>query len=625
MEERPPGDPERGFDDLRKGSAFSIKLMNTYNFVILGIVLLVGIVHWHGQIAGWRRRRTARLIEKANNAYDEDPLVRIISSESAMELNLSASETSSSVSSTVNVGLAPDTVEITDDEEDSPMLAFKSRRRRFPWIIVDSIRGFLAYQPRPIPFFNKTLPANDSTLAGILFIALNFFYLFFNIHFKKPDVDVIILSHRASLVFIVNLPLLYLFSAKTQPLSFITGYSYESLNILHRRLGELLCLSAFIHGSLMFAGFFTLFRYVGFTLYTFIVNRTVLTGISALIVYETLYFTSLASFRARWYELFLGIHIIFQVAALALLFFHDRNTRPYVGAAVGIFVLDRLMYRIGMKSTTIIADVSVAEDGQTVILSASIPYRAPSLLPKALGHDITHGWRATDHVFLTCPTLAPKHILQAHPFTILSPSPRSLVPSLTPGDVMQLDLLIRAHDGFTSDLLKHALVNRSLKIRLDGPYGGSHARDALEGASQAILVAGGSGIAVVWPLVHFLLSRSPLSSDVEFASKERMQQQRITFIWVVQKASHLSWLSAKEIEEVRSMDVEVIIPPPTEEKGRPDLRGMIVERVGEMEGNGRTSVVASGPDEMGRGVRNACAELVGRGERVGVVVEKFGW
>lgn len=170
------------------------------------------------------------------------------------------------------------------------MLAVKSGRRRFPCITLDSIRGFLAYQPRPIPFFNKTLPANGSILAGTLFISLNFFYLFFNIHFKEPDVDVIILSHRASLVFIVNLPLLYLFSAKTQPLSFITGYSYESLNILHRRLGELLCLAAFLHGLLMFAGFFTLFRHVRFTLYTFIVNRTVLTGISALIVYEMLYF-----------------------------------------------------------------------------------------------------------------------------------------------------------------------------------------------------------------------------------------------------------------------------------------------------------------------------------------------
>ena len=83
--------------------------------------------------------------------------------------------------------------------------------------------------------------------------------------------------------------------------------------------------------------------------------------------------------------------------------------------------------------------------------------------------------------------------------------------------------------------------------------------------------------------------------------------------------------------------MEIVIPRPTEEVGRPDLRAMIlsvVDKYGnggegsagrdERKGN-KTGVVASGPDGMNRLVRNTCAELVGEGRDVEVVVEKFGW
>lgn len=189
---------------------------------------------------------------------------------------------------------------------------------------------------------------------------------------------------------------------------------------------------------------------------------------------------------------------------------------------------------------------------------------------------------------------------------------------------MNLELLIRAYDGFTSDLLKFAFMNKSLKVRIDGPYGGSHARDVVEEKSQSILIAGGSGIAVIWPIVHFLLSRYPgQKADTEAASRGK-GAGRITFIWVVQQRAQLSWLSERDIEEIKSMGAEVIIPPPTQEAGRPDLQSLIRERV-EENVEGSTGVVGSGPDSMGRQVRNTCAELIGEGRDVEVLIEKFGW
>ena len=611
--------PAERWPDLVIGGEFSEKLMKTYNAVIFGIAIFVGIVHWSSQLKSWLRRRRAAKAFNESKTMDGVRILEYRNYGTATESTSTARGTSSSGSSTLDVGTPPETFKLLGDEQES---STSSRRtRRSPLSTFDSIRGWLAYQPKPIPFFNKTLPSNGATLAGTLFVLLNFFYLFAGM--KWRILYVVVFGDRCALVFIYNPPLLYLLAAKTQPLSFLTGYSYESLNVIHRRLGEVMCFCGLLHSIFMFLSYVTFLSTVGFTLYTFIFNQTVLTGIALFISYETIYFSSLASFRQRWYEIFLATHVILQAATLALLYFHHRNNGTLTGIALLIFVVDRVAYRIGMKSTTINSEVTVAKDGETVILKSSIPYRRPGLWASTLGHQITHGWQPTDHVFVTAPSLGRSHALQAHPFTILSPSPWSLKKSLGEGDMMQLDLLVRAYDGFTSDLLKHSLMSRSLRIRIDGPYGGCHARDAAEDKDQAILIAGGSGIAVIWPIVHFLVAEGHKAQDVE-STPAVMPKQRILFIWVVQQRSQLSWMSEKELEEVTNAGVEVLIPPPTREVFcRPDLPQIITERVAKC--NGKTGVVASGPDSMGRDVRNACASLIGQGKDVNITIEKFGW
>ena len=618
VEDEDTRSPAERWPDLVIGGEFSEKLMKTYNAVIFGIAIFVGIVHWSSQLRSWwRRRRATKALDKSKTV-DE---VRILESRNygtSTESTSMARGTSSSGSSTLDIGTPPETVKLLGGQQESSTST--RRARRSPISTSDSIRGWLAYQPKPIPFLNKVLPSNGATLAGTLFVLLNFSYLFAGM--KWRILYVVVFGDRCALVFIYNLPLLYLLAAKTQPLSFLTGYSYESLNIIHRRLGEVMCFCGLLHSIFMFLSYVTFLSTVGFTLYTFIFNQTVLTGIALFISYETIYFTSLASFRQRWYEIFLATHVILQAATLALLYFHHRNNGTLTGIALLIFVVDRVAYRIGMKSTTVNSEVTIAKDGETVILKSSIPYRRPGLWASTLGHQITHGWQPTDHVFLTASSLGRTHALQAHPFTILSPSPWSLKESLGEGDMMQLDLLVRAYDGFTSDLLKHSLMSSSLRIRIDGPYGGCHARNAVEDKDQAILIAGGSGIAVIWPIVHFLVAEGHKAQDVE--TQAVMPKQRIIFIWVVQQRSQLSWMSEKELEEVSNAGVEVLIPPPTREVYcRPDLPQIIIDKVAKCDG--KTGVVASGPDSMGRDVRNACATLIGQGKDVNITIEKFGW
>lgn len=349
-----------------------------------------------------------------------------------------------------------------------------------------------------------------------------------------------------------------------------------------------------------------------------------LTGLLALVAYETIYFTSLSSFRQRWYELFLGLHVVLQIVALALLFFHHHGSRPYVVAALIIFLIDRLVFRMALKSYTTDASLEIKEDGLTVAVQASIPLQSGSGLMRCLSRPgISGGWDSTDHVFLSVPYLGRKHWIQAHPFTIASRAP-------SPGQsAVNLDLIIRAQDGFSQDLLQYAQNHAHTEVRLDGPYGSHSAVRMLRDSDLAVVIAGGSGIAVGWPLVWSVLDPRR-QKDMEISIEEAGLPKKILLVWVVRQKSHISWIRQEEIQHLRQSGVEVIIPPPTEAYGHPDISGYVTDWIVACDAGlnrlpQKVGIVCSGPDSMNRTVRNLASTLMFEGRMTSIEVEKFGW
>ena len=613
----PPNQRDPKFRKLVEGIVYSRKFVPTYSIIVLGVFLVLSTVHWSREAIRWRRRRRLRLkVLSATGAYNGN------TESSHPDVGKGGNdEDSDGLSSSGSSTLAcnsPIRQDVDEDEETPLLKRPQTTLTPASRSILSYPRSFLMYQPRPIPFCNKVLPSNGMSFVVLSLLGLNLFYSLFHINFTI--FELFVLADRFGLLFVVNLPLLYLLAAKNQPLKVLTGCSYEILNIFHRRLGEILCLQALLHGAGMIAVWYTLFRPAHFGLIHFILLSVNLLGLGAFFSYEILYFTSLGSFRQRWYELFLASHVFLQIAALAFVFFHHSAGRPYIGAALSIFLVDRLVYRVGLKSTTIKADIKVMDDGDTVKLTTRIIKQPISSSLRVFGRCIKDGWLATDHVFITVPSLGRSHPFQAHPFTIASAAPRE------EDDEHRLDLLIRAHDGFSRDLLKRAHHHAHLDMRVDGPYGSSHARSMLEDSELAIVVAGGSGIAVAWPLVHHLLEVSR-STDTEIAPTSSLRRQKVVLIWVVHKRAHLSWLDSHKLLKAENNGVDVIVPSETEEAGRPDLGLMIHKLVYKYEVNQRkkVGVVASGPDSMGRVVRNTCANLVRDGLDVDVTIEKFGW
>ena len=604
------------FHPLFDAILFSRRLMLTYLAVVVLILFGFTTLHWSSKIRSWRNRTKQAKGRRVR-------VTRSKTAEATHGFADGSSEASSSSSTLQDHSRSPKLLNSYPEPGEQSPLLFKthpnqrlSRRMQ----VIRTIKACLVYQPKPIPLLNKTLPSNGTTLTILAFIGIQIFFMFYHVPLSIPTI--LIFADRTSLLFAANLPILYFFAAKNQPIKLLTGYSYESLNIIHRRLGEVMCLLALLHSAGIVAVWYALLRPNGLTFVTFLLRKIILWGTGTFVAYELIYFTSLGSFRQRWYEVFLGLHVSLQVVALVFLWFHHHGSRPYVYAALTIFIVDRLIYRIFLKTRKARAVLEVKDDKDTLVLTARVPtsekrWKWASLL----NSDITHGWKATEHVFLTVPGLARKHTIQAHPFTIASKAP-----SIVDTD-LHLELIIRAQNGFSRDLLRYGEVHKTVAVSHDGPYGTQSAVDLIRDSDICVIVAGGSGIAVAWPLVWSAID-VPMDDDPEFMAIS--YSKKILFVWIVRESSHLDWLGPSKLQQLRTKGVEVFIPPPTAQDGHPDIEDIIGSWITtcagfHMKNNSKAGIVCSGPDGLNRTVRNTCSALLHRGQDVSIEIEKFGW
>lgn len=320
------------------------------------------------------------------------------------------------------------------------------------------------------------------------------------------------------------------------------------------------------------------------TLKEYLLFPKILAGEVAWVGYVLLGATSLEVFRRRWYEVFLGMHVLMQALCLGCMWYHHGRSQPYVLTAVIIFALDRVYWRLWHVAVRARGVVRVLADGATV----EVVLRPPK----------GYSWEAGDHVFLCIPAL---EWLHPHPFSIANMAEEG-----------GMRLLIRAREGFSQRLLEDVRQmggEKEVVAVLDGPYGGDAPGRCAKAADVVVGIAGGSGVAVVWPLVK------------EAAEKE--EHKRVVFVWIVREEGCVrTWMPEGAMEELRRMEVEVVIKT-TQGKPRPDLSAMLEGMAERREG--RLGVIVCGPQGMVRTVRNSGARLMRHGWDVDVVTEKFGW
>jgi hypothetical protein len=320
------------------------------------------------------------------------------------------------------------------------------------------------------------------------------------------------------------------------------------------------------------------------------------------------------------------------------------------------------MTRNVVSSKQYIATLEVAPDQKTVLLHCTIQVKA---MRSGVRLSMRNGWKAAQHVFVRVPGISyARHRLQTHPFTIASPPP----PTGYAGP-WQLQLIIRAQDGFSKELLEYAKLHAHTKVYLDGPYGSTDTLTTMKNVDRVCLIAGGSGIAVTYPLAWELrVKASPeavlsqrtvyeagrrVAPDV--SGTEQVRDDKHSHLWIRQDPQSDKWLScAPRLNSIRSSTeaLSSSLPAADDHRAadlitarfstrgvhalRPDIFTELREwvetdsgRVQKAEVGTPTSTkhlfVVSGPDSLVRSVRNSAAILVRKGYNIEVHVEKFGW
>ncbi|KAK0228685.1 ferric reductase NAD binding domain-containing protein [Armillaria fumosa] len=341
--------------------------------------------------------------------------------------------------------------------------------------------------------------------AGFLFTTL---YCFADTYYYRPPFyGSSPLGLRSEWLAMAMLPFLIVFGHKINFIGTLIGGSHEKMQGLHQGVAGLHLYMSLVHTiSMSICGHRTN-RLVDLCLNKLLFQYAYWTGFVALAPLIWLCCASLPIFRKAGYECFWILHLAAVGVYFAFLWLHcwqylDGGRYMYATFAVlGWGIVLRVGYMIYVNLHVHVARVHVTLSGM-LHLSISTKLR----------------WTPGQHVFLRFLSVRP---FESHPFSITSIPTGNDQPS-------DMSFFIVPMKGFTSSLkeyCKRAGGRRDLFVLLDGPFG--HTTPELRAFDNALLIAGGSGIAYILPIFQDLVQ----CNQGEVSATTRCS--KIELIWVV--------------------------------------------------------------------------------------------
>lgn len=320
---------------------------------------------------------------------------------------------------------------------------------------------------------------------------------------------------RAAWVSVTQIPFIYLLSCKFNPISILTGISYERLNWLHRWTARTVFLTIIVHWTF----FFQEWVEADFVKLQLEMMPMVKYGFGAWGVITWMVLSSFGYFRAVSYEIFVVQHIVAAATLLWLIFVHIPAYAQYnVWMCVGFLAFDwgcRIIHGV-LRNTHLMSKLSLKTPGY----SASTEVLSGNMVKLTL-HDVDFSWKAGQHIYISVPTLRP---FEVHPFTIANASNAG-----DPASERKLTMLIKAHGGFSRSLQKAATKDaqsaRQRRVFLLGPWG--IPPDILH-YETVVLIACASGASFIVPLLQNLVSKQGC-----------VQQAQLH--WIVRSRACMSW------------------------------------------------------------------------------------
>jgi ferric-chelate reductase len=337
------------------------------------------------------------------------------------------------------------------------------------------------------------------------------------------------LAVRAAWLAIAQVPLLILLAGKNNLIGFVSGVSYERLNVIHRWVARVLLFLVTLH---------VIFLHLAWNAYglkdlEYATDSCIPTGYAVYVILLWMNLSTLAPIRNFSYEFFVVQHIITFFGFIVAIMFHLPSTalysRVYIYIPIALFLVGR-----GIRTARFAWNNARPSRATMIALDGGVT--RITVRSKAITK-----WSPGAHVFLSIPKFGRG---QSHPATIASN------PSSHSGNLV---FILKGHKGFTSRLLK-SVTNSTTSLLptkeesaprqtsapstyvalIDGPYGGSHSDFC--SFDTVFLISGSTGITFTLPILLDIAAR---------AQKARLPVKRVTFLWIVKNTSWTSWTASE--------------------------------------------------------------------------------
>ncbi|PPJ50983.1 hypothetical protein CBER1_06818 [Cercospora berteroae] len=407
-----------------------------------------------------------------------------------------------------------------------------------------------------------TIPPRLESILLAVYVVINVVmsfpgYSVFAGHLWYPDQKVQLaryIGDRTGFLSIAQLPMVWVFASRNDPVMWLTGWSFATFNRFHRLVARISVFHAVVHSIA-----YTAFAVVSDVYAPYKTQAYWRNGVAATVIGCFMLFASIYYLREKYYDLFLVVHIGLSVLFFVTTWYHviifDGEFNYFLYPCIAIWGLDRMLR---LKSLVLVSVMPRIFKG----IKATVTCNPDTDMIRLDVTDFLGNMQIAPGVYYYLYIPDGLRGYESHPFTLCSwrrPAAPNSEP-LSPTDVVKekaIDLsirpalkgygtggeiahtlLMRPYKGMTGRLQRKLLSRASLgpaqqTVFLEGPYG---SKLDLSTYSEVLVVCGGSGITTAISHSHFLV--------------EKNCQTRMHIYWAVPQRELADDICANELASV---------------------------------------------------------------------------
>ncbi|VEU22541.1 DEKNAAC103548 [Brettanomyces naardenensis] len=344
-------------------------------------------------------------------------------------------------------------------------------------------------------------------------------------------------ADRTGIIGTMQLPLVFLFASRNNPLTKITGLSYRTFQVFHKWISRITFVLLLLHCVFYLSYVRARGDYIA--RWGLLKWRMANTAFIAICIT-----TAWGSVRRRYYEWFKSSHKILLVVFVVGAWYHCLTLGwiEYIAVSFSIWAADYICRLAKIASTGGILQAKCKVIYETEVIHNKRGTKSYKKVPHSLRMEVNHSgwWKPFPGVYCWVYFMRWNMFWQAHPFTVVSATAQQ--------NFNQLVFIIRVKRGLTNVLAKFISSlpgsQCSIPILVEGPYGTNIPFKAYD---HAVFVAGGVGMTVVYSIAMDL---AQIYRAQVLRGQKEATEKSISIIWMVPNFESVT-LFREEIERLR--------------------------------------------------------------------------